>query len=363
MAAATIQRSSRLNNPLCRHKASANMTDSKRMGLSRKLYYTLHSGKNVKAFYYIRQYGRMMMPRELLIPRLDKEIARLLKHYDEAQIHRRVDYYCKLTEGSFDPQAFAQRAVTLAHQPVTSQKVYYLDSMEYARWFPQTLRWVLLQGDINYAADVPSIVKSRPINGHNECSVLLNLNKVRHFTFVKDRKQFAEKRDMAIFRGFIGQDNARIHDLKQNRYDFVARYFNTPYCDAGVIDNGFPAWKTAPLTIAEHFNYKFVMALEGNDVASNLKWIMYSNSVAVMPRPTCESWFMEGTLIPNYHYIEIKPDFSDFEEKIAYYATHIRETEEIVENAHEYVRQFMDKRREKLISLLVLKKYFELTNR
>lgn len=75
-------------------------------------------------------------------------------------------------------------------------------------------------------------------------------------------------------------------------------------------------------TIREHLDYKFIMAIEGNDVASNLKWVMSSNSLAVMPRPTCETWFMEGTLIPDYHYIEVKDDFSDLEEKLNYYIAH-----------------------------------------
>ena len=44
---------------------------------------------------------------------------------------------------------------------------------------------------------------------------------------------------------------------------------------------------TPKKTIREHLDYKFIMALEGNDVASNLKWVMSSNSIAVMTRPTC----------------------------------------------------------------------------
>ena len=41
---------------------------------------------------------------------------------------------------------------------------------------------------------------------------------------------------------------------------------------------------------------------------------MSSNSVAVMPRPKYESWFMEGRLQPGVHYIEIKDDYSDLED-------------------------------------------------
>ncbi len=65
------------------------------------------------------------------------------------------------------------------------------------------------------------------------------------------------------------------------------------------------------MSLYDHLHYRYIMALEGNDVATNLKWIMSSNSIAVMPRPTCETWFMEGRLIPNYHYIEIADDFHD----------------------------------------------------
>lgn len=81
-----------------------------------------------------------------------------------------------------------------------------------------------------------------------------------------------------------------------------------------------------------------------------------------MPKPTCESWFMEGKLIPNYHYIEIKSDYSDLKERLTYYIDHPEEAEAIICHAHEYVDQFRDRKRENLISYLVLKKYFDITN-
>jgi spore maturation protein CgeB len=71
---------------------------------------------------------------------------------------------------------------------------------------------------------------------------------------------------------------------------------------------------------------------------------------------------MEGTLIPNYHYIEVKPDFSDLEERLTYYIEHPDEAEAIIQHAHDYTSQFRDEKREKLISVLVLKKYFDITN-
>ena len=115
------------------------------------------------------------------------------------------------------------------------------------------------------------------------------------------------------------------------------------------------------MTIKEHLKYRYILALEGVDVATNLKWVMSSNSIAIMPRPVYEIWFMEGKLIPNYHYIEIKPDYSDLLERVEYYNNHIDEAKEIIRHANEYASQFRDKKREKLIQLLVMDKYFKNT--
>ena len=160
---------------------------------------------------------------------------------------------------------------------------------------------------------------------------------------------------MAVFRGKVTD--------KEQRIKFMKMYFGHPMCDLGDSsrDTFNPTWGIGKLTIKEQLEYKFVLAIEGYDVASNLKWVMSSNSIAVMPRPTCETWFMEGTLIPNYLYIEIKPDFSDLEERLQYYMAHTDEAQAIIEHAHEYIEQFKNKKREQLISHLVLEKYFKMT--
>ena len=166
---------------------------------------------------------------------------------------------------------------------------------------------------------------------------------------------FEAKKNQAIFRGKIR--------LSRQREQFLQMYFGSSICDCGIVDKNHehPEWMTPKKTIQEHLSYKFIMALEGNDVASNLKWVMSSNSIAVMPRPTCETWFMEGKLIPNYHYIEIKDDLSDLEERLTYYIQHPDEAQRIIHHAHEYVRQFMDDDREELIQMLVMEKYLKMT--
>lgn len=110
--------------------------------------------------------------------------------------------------------------------------------------------------------------------------------------FVHDTIPFRQKKDMAIFRGKIRQSRVRTK--------FLEMFFHHPMFDCGVVgrNEGCPdEWMREKKTIREHLDYKFIMALEGNDVASNLKWVMSSNSLAVMTRPTCETWFMEGTLV------------------------------------------------------------------
>lgn len=69
---------------------------------------------------------------------------------------------------------------------------------------------------------------------------------------------------------------------------------------------------------------------------------------------------MEGALKSGHHYVELRNDFSDLEEKIDYYSTHTDEALAIIKNAHDYVAPFRDSKRELLIELLVAQRYFDL---
>lgn len=315
--------------------------------------------------YFLKSYLRMAVPRPMLRALLPRVMNELNRRSDKQYITDRANYYCRLTASTpIDRKEWLSESVEIGRQPKTRQKVYYFDAMEYGRWFRQSLRWILHPGDVNTIMPLPTIVKSRPIKGDNANNVLLNLNKVRHFLFVSDSMPWREKKDICLFRGKIAQHSATGNDVKPVRYNMVSRFFGNPLFDVGIIDKDiYPEWQTPKLTIKEQMQYKFVMSLEGNDVASNLKWIMSSNCVAVMPEPTCETWFMEGLLKPNYHYICVRPDFSDLEERLRYYLAHPNEAEAIIEHAHEWVAQFQDKQRERLISLLTLNKYLETTNK
>ncbi|MBD3670197.1 MAG: hypothetical protein HUJ29_05425 [Gammaproteobacteria bacterium] len=180
----------------------------------------------------------------------------------------------------------------------------------------------------------------------------MKLDKRRHFNFVEDEMAFEHKIPKAVWRGTIHQPH---------RLEFVKRFYQHPACDVGGYtkrDRAQP-WEKGYLSITEQLNYKYLFCIEGVDVATNLKWGMASNSLCMMPRPKYETWFMEGTLIPGVHYVELRDDCSDFEEKIEYYNNHPEKALEIIDNAHRYVEVFKHRKREDICSYLVLRRYFK----
>lgn len=272
--------------------------------------------------------------------------AELKQRSDYDYILQRVAYYNAMPVG-----ILSDELPTLDEHKPYRQKVYFFDSYRYTSLFPQHYKWSFLPGDIIHVPEIPTIVKSRPLHVDNHNSILLKLDKVRHFTFVEDTKPWCDKMNKAIFRGKVLG--------KESRIRFMELYYHHPLIDAGDVGkHARQEWKRDKKTIAEHLDYKFILALEGNDVASNLKWIMSSNSLAVMPKPSCETWFMEGTLQAGVHYVEIKPDLSNLIEQMEYYIAHPEEAESIIKNAHAYIAQFIDEEREGLISYLVLERYF-----
>ncbi len=311
--------------------------------------------QNAKFPYQVKNIVSYLCPRKLFEIRRAAKIRRYLaKHPEEkAYIEQRVNYYCKLqahTSLPVDAMCLGQFKYGKEYH-----FAYYFDTYEYVKYFSKKLRFCFSFGDITWIPQCPTIVKSRPISELNENSILLKLNKFRHFNFIVDSTPFSAKQNKLIGRGLLYQ---------QNRIDFYKKWFGTPLCDLGQVNEKpvyDPAWICKKMTREAHLQYKFILCLEGNDVATNLKWVMLTNSLAVMPKPKYETWFMEGTLIPNYHYVAIADDFSDLEERLNYYISHEDEALAIIHHANEYVQQFLNAEREDIVSLLVLQKYFEKT--
>lgn len=323
------------------------------------------SGKPIKLFYFIQKVLLQLLPDAYYQRRLVQVIRRAGLRDDYDYILQRVNYYCKCfspwTIGPVDEayrgrSFFSYRGEIAGYKRKMFSSAYYYDQHDVTKWFDQHFRWDFCPGDVYFTPQTPTVVKSRLLLEDNSCSVLLKLDKLRHFMFLNDPIPFTGKKDVAIFRGKIR--------LSRIRTAFMERFIHHPLVDCGVVDprEEVPLeWIKPKMSILQHLDYKFILALEGNDVASNLKWVMSSNSLAVMTRPTCETWFMEGTLQPGVHYVEVKDDFSDLDEKLNHYINHPLEAQQIIDNAHHYVSQFMDAEREQLIQLMVMNRYFYLS--
>lgn len=302
--------------------------------------------KNNKFLYYARASLRELIPSKFFRDRLHKELREITDH-DFEYIRDRVNYYNQLSE----TRALSDGALTLGELKLPERhSTYYFDTYEYTRYFDPSFKANIIYGDVTSLPQQPTVLKNRFIIGDNTNSVLLKLNKVRLFNYTNDKREFQRKKNMLIGRAVVKLP-ARIR--------FYEKYFDHPMCDLGQVNKEKnPQWIREKITIDEHLDYKFILCIEGYDVASNLRWVMSSNSLAVMPKPTYESWYMEGKLIPNHHYVLINDDYSNLEERLNYYIENTSEALQIIQNANDYVKQFRNRKTEDLISLLVLEKYF-----
>jgi len=240
-----------------------------------------------------------------------------------------IDYYCKIDQPVTLEKGMKVRNINLSKNSGYSYDLY---SILYP--FRDELSFNYIPGDVTTVPEYPAFVKSRPIEEKNDNSVLLPLDSQRHFRFVNDKIRYEDKLDGVVWRGAAYQEH---------RLRFLESCSNLSFINAGntaVQKNGNVPYARPKMSINEQLKYKFVLSLEGNDVATNLKWIMSSNSVCIMPRPKYETWFKEGTLIPNYHYIEVSDDFSDMEEIFTRYLNDKTACEGIIKNAQDFVSKY-----------------------
>ena len=299
------------------------------------------------ASYYVRGLLRQLVPYGVANRRRARLMAGATSCQHLMEIDWRAAYYNKLVQ-SFDAGQ-APRIVDVSKK----RSRYFLDLDEASRGFGPSLRLDYLFGDVTHVPDRPTVVKSRPIAGENANSVLLKLNHLRHFKWSSDPLKFRNKAPAAVWRGAA-------HNSQ--RVSLVRTFYNHPQFDightSGQLDDLPPkSW----LTHAEQKRYKFFISLEGNDVATNLKWGMASNMLVMSPRLQFETWFMEGLLKPGIHFVLLKDDLSDLEDKVDYFTAHPDAAEKIIGNAHKWISMFTDPRKERIIAMRVLETYFRLS--
>jgi len=296
--------------------------------------------------YYAANYARLFLPRSLTT----RPCQPALTESEQAQVQRRLAYY--LGNPAAWNCAGLDQWTSIQHFRKERRSFYFFDLFRYARQYPDQFKMLYRFGDVTECQLVPTLVKSRPI-GICTSSVLFRLDALRHFYFVNDRTPFEAKKSRVVWRGGA---------YRENRKRLLREYGSHPLCDVGHYGHSPSKICDKPfMSVAGQLGYKFVLSLEGNDVATNLKWILSSNSLCLMPRPKYETWFMEGTLVPGKHYVELRDDYSNLIEAVNYYDTHTAEALAIIRNGQEYTRQFRNPRLEHHLCHLVLKNYFKLT--
>lgn len=299
-----------------------------------------------KLRYYVRQLAEWPLPASLFRARRAALLRALDTEPDRALIQERVAY-CNAVEAPFE----VSPGTRIGGFRDLKHSTYFFDARRYFRYFPAHLRVDYRFGDHIDGSPSPVLTKARPVGAEGRNCVLLKLNRVRHFRFVNDRTPYEKKRDGIVWRGLA---------YRPQRQALVRRFYAEPRCNIGQTNpNEDVPWQKPFLGIREQLGYKFILSVEGNDVATNLKWAMASNSLCFMARPRYETWFLEGQLQPEEHYVELAPDHSDLPDKMEHYLSRPDEAREIIRRANQHVVPFRDERRETLVSLLVLEKYFE----
>lgn len=310
-----------------------------------------HQTKNVRLLFFLRGMWIYLTGGQTAAARLEKRWQRM--DQDERDyVNRRVNYYCKLDQ-PFDAGPKSMTISEYRGKLMGPKSNYFFDLYEHLRYFDHRNRLNYRFGDRTEVEAHPTFVKARPIDGDVANSVNINLDKIRHFNFIHDKVAFEDKQPRLVWRGVA---------KRKHRTILLENYFDHPLFDLGRTNDPDKdgKWVKPFMTIREQLKFKYILSIEGNDVATNLKWIMSSGSLCFQPKPKFETWYMEGTLKAGHHYVLVKDDYSDLMEKIEYYNQHPEEAKQIIANANAYVRQFEDLEREALIGKKVVEKYFSL---
>lgn len=199
---------------------------------------------------------------------------------------------------------------------------------------------------------------------------LLRLRSRMHFAPIQhDSIPFDQKKNIVLWRGgpsgpgFENQYEPEF--LKPSREDCLRRWCRNPATqheiDVGLTKKWryqkYQQYVKNDMTIKKMMEYKYLLSIEGNDVATNLKWIMASNSVVLMPKPRVESWFAESLLEPYVHYVPVKDDFSDILHQKLWCDQHPEKCKKIVKRAQAFVQPFRNEERDYYLSFRVLQYY------
>ena len=157
--------------------------------------YKLKSGKPNKFLNFLSGFAGLAIPDAFFRQRLQGLLAQAPKHPDYDYIRKRVDYYIKTNQPFHvsDTNRLTRERSWIYYTGRIGDytrkmfhTAYFFDQHDVTRWFPKCFRWNFCPGDVYFTPDTPTVVKSRLLTGDNSNSVILKLDKLRHFMFVHD---------------------------------------------------------------------------------------------------------------------------------------------------------------------------------
>ncbi|MEM7694484.1 MAG: glycosyl transferase family 90 [Pseudomonadota bacterium] len=219
--------------------------------------------------------------------------------------------------------------------------------------------FLAIDTDNRVPALAPALCKSRSVGAPGLC-VLHDLDRHRHFGLVADvaaaDRPFAEKSDTLVWRG------ATTGVFDPDRGPLSPRAFIPALADRGRadIDVGFHTFTRRVLRdagadgaaalerhhrpemdLSQQLHHRYLLSLEGHDVASGLKWMMASNSVVLMPPVTAESWACETRLAPYRHFVPVRADLADVPDQLSWCRREREACQAIVAAANQFVADLM----------------------
>lgn len=235
------------------------------------------------------------------------------------------------------------------------------------------LLWV--EGDPDWHVRLPTLIKSRPVDRHGRSyGVLLPMEWSRHFGPLNTARRlaappFALRSSVAVWRGVTTGNDCNPETNQRMR--FVRQWANASSAGGVRLDVGFthavqcfgdkdlPLWMRKRTVKMESMfkNYKYLLSIEGNDVATNLAWILHADAVPLMPTPRIETWLLHGDLKAWTHYVPLRPDFTDLAKQLAWLEANPTRAAEIARAGRAFVAPYGDRGRDILLAAAVLKRY------
>ena len=224
--------------------------------------------------------------------------------------------------------------------------------------------FIWFRGDNEKQNNTIILVKNRT-NFDKNGVILRCLRYDRHWSHYYNKPTdipFCKKKNIIFWRGASTGNESQIG----NRFSLVTKWYDK---DKN-IDIGFSkivqrkekykGTVKGTENIDTFLKYKYILSVRGNDKDSGLQWKLNSNSVVLMTQPSVTTWLMESTLVPDFHYVLLKDDFSDLKEKLDWCNNNQDKCKDIIKNANLFMIQFEDEKKEEELEIAVINKYFKL---